>query len=111
MRIIILIITSLIAGIPSVFAAQFSLPTTIPTVSHGFVKTATTNKTVNSPSRGMTMKKVTRLYGEPVRKMPSTGKPPITRWVYDQFTVYFEGNYVIHAVINNDVTQTQATAN
>ena len=111
MRIIILIIASILPGIPPAYAAHFSVPTTTLAVSSGFLKTATDTKTVNRPSKGMSMKKVERLFGEPARKMPSTGKPPITRWIYDQFTVYFEGKYVIHAVKNRDLTQAQATAN
>ena len=30
--------------------------------------------------------------------MPPSGKPPITRWDYDGFSVYFEHQHVIHAV-------------
>ena len=52
------------------------------------------------PHRGMTMKQVEQRYGTPLKKMEPIGKPPITRWFYKDFTVYFETKYVIHAVDN-----------
>lgn len=47
---------------------------------------------------GVTMDTVRQRLGEPVRTVPAVGDPPITRWVYDDYTVYFEYNRVIHAV-------------
>jgi hypothetical protein len=32
------------------------------------------------------------------QRIAAVGEPPISRWVYPQFVVYFEGSYVIHAV-------------
>ena len=105
MHIIILFIAIMLLGIPQAFAGHPSEPTLAPINTHGFLKTAGENQPVKRPSKGMSIHKVQRLFGEPVKKMPSTGKPPITRWVYDQFTVYFEGQYVIHAVKNRPLTQ------
>lgn len=47
---------------------------------------------------GKTMNQVVQLLGEPDRKTPAVGQPPITRWHYSSHTVYFEKNRVIHAV-------------
>lgn len=55
---------------------------------------------VMRPSRGMTMSTVRAQFGNPMDARPAVGRPPITRWVYDDFTVYFEHQYVIHSVIN-----------
>lgn len=52
------------------------------------------------PERGTTMKGVRARLGEPNRRIGPVGEPPITRWVYDRFTVYFEHNRVLHAVKN-----------
>jgi len=52
------------------------------------------------PSRGMTMKQVEAKYGTPSEKAPAVGKPPITRWKYGKFTVYFEYQYVLDSVVN-----------
>ena len=54
---------------------------------------------IQIPKAGMTMKQVEKAFGAPVKKVDPVGKPPITRWIYDQFTVYFENKYVIHAVV------------
>lgn len=50
------------------------------------------------PARGMTMSQVAKNYGEPVRRRAPVGDPPITRWEYDNFVVYFEYKHVIHSV-------------
>ncbi len=55
---------------------------------------------VARPDRGMTMKMVEARFGAPQQRHPAVGKPAITRWDYPQFTVFFENQYVIHAVVN-----------
>lgn len=52
------------------------------------------------PTRGMTMQQVEAKFGAPVNINPAVGEPPITGWIYDKYTVYFEGEYVIHAAVN-----------
>lgn len=56
---------------------------------------------VATPGRGMTMDQVAAKFGTPASKVPAVGQPPITRWDYPGFVVYFERNYVIHSVIAN----------
>jgi hypothetical protein len=41
---------------------------------------------------------VVRQLGQPIRKVPEVGEPPISRWVYENKTVYFENNLVLHIV-------------
>jgi hypothetical protein len=53
---------------------------------------------VERPTRGATMATVEQQFGAPASKLAPVGEPPITRWVYDGFTVYFERDRVIHAV-------------
>ena len=38
-------------------------------------------------------------YGAPAQKHATVGQPPITRWDYPNFSVYFEHDRVIHAVV------------
>lgn len=52
------------------------------------------------PIRGQSMEQVRRQFGAPAQELPWVGTPPITRWVYDKFTVYFEGRSVIDSVVN-----------
>lgn len=54
------------------------------------------------PTRGMTMQKVESSWGEPSLRRAPVGEPPITRWEYPQFVVYFEHDRVIHAVLKRD---------
>jgi len=51
------------------------------------------------PVRGMTMQQVEARFGTPQKKIPAVGQPPISRWVYADYTVYFEHQYVIHTVL------------
>lgn len=51
------------------------------------------------PQRGSTMSTVQSRFGEPVNRHAAVGQPPITRWDYPQFSVYFENDRVLHAVI------------
>lgn len=53
-----------------------------------------------TPRRGMRMEDVQARFGVPSARLPAVGEPPITRWIYDRFTVYFERRYVVHSVPN-----------
>jgi len=50
------------------------------------------------PRRGMSTDKVKNELGEPAEIVPAVGKPPISRWVYSDRVVFFEGSSVIHVV-------------
>ncbi|MEJ2686752.1 MAG: hypothetical protein P8124_05985 [Gammaproteobacteria bacterium] len=52
------------------------------------------------PTNAMTMQEVAKKFGPPQKKLPAVGKPPITRWVYPRYTVYFENNLVIYSVVH-----------
>jgi hypothetical protein len=51
------------------------------------------------PTRGMTQSRVEANYGVPQSRHPPVGDPPISRWDYARFVVYFEHDRVIHAVM------------
>jgi len=50
------------------------------------------------PTRGMTQTNVQSKFGSPVNVRAPIGEPPITRWEYKDFVVFFEYDRVIHAV-------------
>lgn len=52
-----------------------------------------------TPSRGMSMEKVEAAFGAPANREPAVGQPPITRWEYPGFVVYFEHSTVLHTVV------------
>ena len=56
---------------------------------------------VATPTRGMTMEQVASKFGDPASKVPAVGNPPISRWEYPGFIVYFEHEHVIHSVVAN----------
>jgi hypothetical protein len=54
------------------------------------------------PASGMTAANVESTFGAPEAKVAPVGDPPISRWVYKDFVVFFEYDRVIHAVIRRD---------
>ncbi len=59
------------------------------------------------PARGITMSQVESQFGAPQRKHAAVAgpnnrrdNPPITRWDYPGFSVYFEHSHVVDAVLN-----------
>ena len=66
----------------------------------GQVKVRTAD--VATPSRGMTMRSVEARFGNPDNRAPTVGQPPITRWDYPGFSVYFEHDRVLHSVVRGN---------
>jgi hypothetical protein len=56
------------------------------------------NASVELPRRGISMATVEERFGAPRTRHAAVGQPPITRWDYDGFSVYFEHQHVVHAV-------------
>lgn len=52
------------------------------------------------PSRGATMASVQSAFGEPTSTKAAVGEPPISRWTYPGYTVYFEHDRVINTVLH-----------
>lgn len=52
------------------------------------------------PTRGMNMDQVKRQYGAPPITHPRIGEPPITRWEYSDYSVFFEHQHVLTSVIH-----------
>ncbi len=62
---------------------------------------ASTSATAGTPSRGMSMEKVEAAFGAPTNRDAAVGQPPITRWEYPAYVVYFENNIVLHTVVKS----------
>ncbi len=54
----------------------------------------------SAPTRGMSQEQVLSRFGEPNSKKSAVGDPPISRWDYNGFSVYFEYNTVLHSLIH-----------
>ena len=56
---------------------------------------------LQTPRNGLSMAKVRQQFGEPAQEVPAVGEPPISRWEYTGYTVYFENDLVLHSVIQH----------
>ena len=78
---------ALLFGMSTVFADNLSVPEyDIPTHP-------------DTPIPGSYMQDVIAELGEPAKKSDAVGMPPISRWDYNDFRVYFEHDRVIHSVV------------
>jgi hypothetical protein len=53
------------------------------------------------PALGQKRQQVIARFGEPTIRHPATGEPPISRWDYADFSVYFENDVVLHSVLKH----------
>ncbi len=53
----------------------------------------------NVPQKSSTMNQVRAQYGDPISESAAVGEPPITRWTYPEYVVYFEHQHVITTVL------------
>jgi len=51
------------------------------------------------PQNGLTRTQVRQQHGEPLTEHSAIGEPPISRWDYEEFSVFFEYDLVITAVL------------
>lgn len=58
------------------------------------------DQNVARPKTGLDMNQVSGKFGEPDQKVAAVGDPPISRWIYNAYTVYFENDRVIHSVLH-----------
>ena len=56
----------------------------------------------SAPARGMNKQQVEQQFGSPQSIQGPTGTPPIYRWNYPDYSVFFEQDYVIHSVVFAD---------
>lgn len=85
-----LILTALAAGLFGVAQAD--------TLQMGNGDRSASFNAAGKPTRGMSRAKVESMYGTPAARQGPVGDPPISRWDYPGFAVYFEYDKVIHAV-------------
>ena len=84
---------SLLVSLPAL-AEELAMPIKAPTASAS---------AGSLPEKGSSMQAVSQQFGQPRQRHAAAGgdspkHPPITRWDYDGFSVFFENQHVIHAV-------------
>jgi hypothetical protein len=55
---------------------------------------------MNLPANGQTKQAIETRYGSPAQKHNAVGDPPISRWDYDRYSVYFEYDLVLFSVLH-----------
>lgn len=56
---------------------------------------------ITTPAKGLSRATVLERFGVANKTTPATGTPPISRWEYSDFSVYFESDVVIHTVLKH----------
>ena len=52
------------------------------------------------PRNGESKASIEAKFGTPAARKPAVGDPPISRWDYDRYSVYFEYNLVLYSVLH-----------
>jgi len=63
------------------------------------------------PIRSMNKQDVRRDYGDPQEITDAVGEPPISQWVYADYVVYFEDNWVLYSVVKHPSDQDEKQDN
>ena len=79
------------------------------------IERAQASEAANLPARGQSMAQVEAKFGAPQQRLEPRGGqsaawPVIHRWVYPDFTVYFERERVVDTVLNKAAPQEQGPA-
>jgi len=82
----------------AIIASFFGMAANADTLQMGSSENAALFEQPGKPTRGMTQARVEQQYGAPASREVPVGEPPITRWDYAGFVVFFEYDRVIHAV-------------
>lgn len=59
------------------------------------------SKSRGLPDNGLSMQTVESRWGAPEQRHSAVGEPPITRWQYAEYSVYFEHDVVITSVLHS----------
>lgn len=88
------VITSLVFILVSLSTVAFADTVSLPVGQQS-------HQAITTPEKGKSMEQVEADFGVPLEKSAPIGEPPITKWHYQKFTVYFEADIVIHSVIHH----------
>lgn len=83
---------SLILFAPAAFADTLAIPVG---QQHG------SGISTDLPQRGLSAATVLQRHGDPGARHAAVGEPPISRWDYQGFSVYFEAGTVVHSVLQH----------
>ncbi len=75
-----------------------SVPWTANAASDSMAEAVFPNLRSDLPPNNMSEQAVLEKFGEPAERIPPVGNPPISRWKYPEYIVYYEWDRVIIAV-------------
>ena len=58
---------------------------------------------IQTPRNGLTMSQIRQQFGSPTTELPAVGEPPISRWEYKGYSVFFENDLALHSVVHHPV--------
>ena len=58
------------------------------------------SESMQLPKNGITKAVTEARFGTPVKKLQAVGEPPITRWEYATYNVFFEHDLVLFSVLH-----------
>jgi len=96
---------ALLGSVLAILGMTFTLA--MPATAQGLLLEKAQQTHPELPAHGLSMADVEAQWGQPISRKEPVGEPPITRWIYPTFTVYFEYDKVIHSVAhsqNNEKT-------
>ena len=99
----LLLINSVIASI-ALLAAQVAQAEVI---EISVSKQSPELQAIERPANGISKEQVESTFGSPKEVLEATGEPPITTWIYDHFSVYFEYNTVLHSVLHQQTAEVE----
>lgn len=82
-------------------SSMYSLPLMAEELTIPVASQAADMQHIPRPKTGIKAEKVIAKFGEPLAAKPAVGEPPISRWEYADFYVYFEYNHVVHSVLKH----------
>lgn len=84
----------------TVFALILMLATPLLTADVLLIEQVRQVGNLTVPVNGQTMADVEGIFGAPQTRSAAVGAPPITRWDYEHWSVYFEFDRVLFTVLN-----------
>jgi hypothetical protein len=91
-----------ITTLSAAFICMLALPVSADVLLIDSINSAPINSEegIPRPTRSMSMDQVSQRYGQPITAYQSVGEPPITRWDYSSYSVFFEYDLVLQSVVH-----------
>jgi hypothetical protein len=93
----------------TLFGLVLALPAALPASADVLlVDTLPAAASTSTPAGGITMSQVREQFGSPLTEHPTVSasggpsQPPITRWDYAGYSVFFEHDRVVHSVVHRE---------